>query len=289
MIYFLDKDHKYVSHESDDDKIDWTSVTTLIEMFSEEFDEKKVAYNCSTGKSKTKKYVGLSVNQILDLWSSENKRSTDLGSKYHLQKETKLISEHLQERDGLLYPVYPPIMHGEKKLSIPQRLTEGIYPEHMMYLKSAGICGQGDRLEIIKNFIDVYDHKTNKKLEFESYKNYQGKGKKMKSILSHLDDCNFIHYSIQLSIYMYMVKKHNYNLTPRNLVLEHVTFVIDEKDKYGFPTYLLDSDGNPVVEDVNNYKLDYMEREVIGIINFIKENPDFLINFKKKKYESKRA
>ncbi len=289
MIYFIEEGHKYCSHDSDPDKIDWTSVTTLIELFAEEFDEKKVAYNCSTGKSKTKKYNGLSVNQILDLWDSENKRATSLGSRYHWTKEKSLIDNPLQLREGILYPVYPPINHDNKKLSIPQRLTEGIYPEHMMFLKSAKICGQSDRVEIIKNFIDVYDHKTNKKLEFESWKNYQGKSKKMKSILSHLDDCNFIHYSIQLSIYMYMIKKHNYNLIPRNLVLEHATFVVDKYDKYGFPEYLLDPYGNPVVEDVVNYKVDYMEREAIGIINFIKENPDFLSNFKQKKYESKRA
>jgi len=289
MIYFIEENHKYCSHETDDDQIDWTSVTTLIEMFAEEFDEKKVAYNCSIGKSKTKKYIGLSVNQILDLWDSENKRSTALGSKYHLQKENNLIENPLQKRNGLLYPVYPPIISGERKLSIPQKLVEGVYPEHMMYLKSAKICGQSDRVEIIKNFIDVYDHKTNKKLEFEGWKNYQGKSKKMKSILAHLDDCNFIHYSIQLSIYMYMIKKHNYNLIPRNLVLEHATFVVEKYDSFGFPEYSLDYFGNPIVEDVTSYKLEYMEREVIGIINFIKENPDFLINFKRKKHESKRA
>lgn len=286
-ISFVEENHKYESLDSELLKIDWTSVTTIIEMFAEEFDSLKVASDCSSGKSKTKKYIGLKPKEILKIWDNENKRSTELGSRYHLQKELNLISEPLQERSGLLYPVYPPIYKNGKKIAIPQKLEEGVYPEHMMYLKSAKICGQSDRVEVIKNFIDVYDHKTNKKLEFESWKNFRGVGKKLKGILKHLDDCNYIHYSIQLSIYMYMIWKHNYNLVPRKLVLEHATFAVNSLDKYGFPIYELDQLGNPIVEDVTSYEVDYMEKEVISIINFLKENPTYLTNFKQKKYGSK--
>lgn len=281
-IYFTEEGHKYYSNDSDN--IDWTSVTTLLELFTEEFDERKVATKCSTGEGKTKKYIGLSVDDILDIWQKENKRATDLGSRYHYKKEKELIDNPLQERDGILYPVYPPIMHGNKKLSIPQQLNEGIYAEHMMYLKSAKICGQSDRVEIIKNFIDVYDHKTNKKLEFEGFKNRLGVSKKMLRILKHIDDCNFKHYSLQLSIYMYMLRKHNYNLIPRKLVLEHVLFETQSVDDYGFPIYYLDEDGNPIIKSKTDYTVDYMEREAISIINFVKENPGFLKAFKQKKY-----
>jgi hypothetical protein len=284
-IYFIEENHKYASIENDPDQIEWTSVTTLIEMFSESFDALKTASDCSSGKSKTKKYLGLPVNTILDLWDAENKRATDLGSRYHLQKEIALIDSVMQTREGLVYPVYPPVMQGSRKLAIPQKLEPGIYPEHMMYLKSAKICGQSDRVEIIQNFIDVFDHKTNKAIELESYRDRLGKSKKLKGILSHLDDCNYIHYSVQLSIYMYMLRKHNYNLIPRKLVLEHVRFALDKYDKYGFPIYHLDSSGNPIVEDITNYSVDYMEREVISILNFIKENPYFLNNFKKNKHK----
>jgi hypothetical protein len=282
MIYFTEAGHKYLSN--DGDNIEWTSVTTLLELFTEEFDERKVASKCSTGEGKTKKYIGLSVDDILDIWSKENKRATDLGSRYHYKKEKQLIDNPLQEREGLVYPVYPPIMSGDKKLSIPQQLTEGIYAEHMMFLKSAKICGQSDRVEIIKNYIDVYDHKTNKKLEFEGFKNRLGVSKKMLRILKHLDDCNFIHYSLQLSIYMYMIRKHNYNLTPRHLKLEHVLFETKSVDEYGFPIYHLDDQGNPIIKSITSHPVDYMEREAISIINFIKENSSFLKTFKEKKY-----
>ncbi len=284
-LYFTENGHLYKSHDYSPHQINWISGTAIVEMFAEIFDEKEMARKCSNGETKTKKYLGLSPVEILDVWHTENKRSTDAGSKYHLQKERKLISQPLQKREGLIYPVYPPIMLGDKKLSIPQKLEEGIYPEHLMYLMSAGICGQADRVEIIQKYIDIYDHKTNKKLEFESFKNRLGQSKKMMRILRHLDDCNFIHYSIQLSIYMYMVRKHNYNLTPRKLILEHATFEIEKVDKYGFPTYYTDSEGNPIVKDVTEHKVDYLEKEVIAIINYLKDNPDIVTAFKAKKHE----
>lgn len=284
-LYFTEENHLYKSPEYSPHQINWISGTAIVEIFTEVFDEMAVAIACSNGTSKTKKYIGLTPVEIIDIWHTENKRSTDAGSKYHLQKETKLISQPLQKREGLLYPVYPPIMIDGKKIAGPQKLEEGIYPEHMMYLLSAGICGQADRVEIIKKYIDLYDHKTNKKLEFESWKDRMGRSKKMLRILRHLDDCNFMHYSLQLSIYMYMIRKHNYNLTPRKLVLEHATFEIDKVDKYGFPTYLVDVEGNPVVKDVTSYNVDYLEKEVIAVINYIKDNPDIVKAFKERKHE----
>ena len=284
MISFREEGHIYKSLPSAPEQINWTSVTTIVELFCEEFDEQIVAHKCSIGlMGKNKPYRGMTVKAILDLWATENKRSTDLGSKYHLQKETQLIDSILVEREGLLYPVYPPIILNGEKLAIPQKLIPGVYAEHMMYLNSAGVCGQSDRVEIIDKYIDVYDHKTNKTLDFESYKNQMGKSKKMRGVLSHLDDCNYMHYTIQLSIYMYILRKHNYNLIPRNLVLEHVKFAVESKDKFGFPKYYTDLNGNPIIEDVTPYKVDYLEREVISIFNFIKENPEELAKFKLKR------
>lgn len=282
-VSFIEDGHKYASFE-DDIQIEWTSITSVIQMFHEHFDDKTQAYKCSTGQSKKKVYTGMTVNEILDLWASENKRATDLGHLYHLDKETELLKNSLVERENGLVPLYPPIMREGRKLAGPQKLTEGVYPEHLMYLKSAGICGQSDRVEIIKNFIDVFDHKTNKKLEFEGFKNRMNQAKKMLGVLSHLDDCNFIHYSIQLSLYMYMIRKHNYTLKPRRLELEHVVFKLKEKNKFDFPIYYTDDNGRAIVEDVQSYKVDYLEREAIAIVNFLMENPGFVKSYKLKKH-----
>ena len=44
-----------------------------------------------------------------------------------------------------------------------------------------------------------------KEIKKESYKNWEGISEKMSPPLQNLDDCNFIHYSLQRSIYMYII------------------------------------------------------------------------------------
>lgn len=56
--------------------------------------------------------------------------------------------------------------------------------------------------------------------------------------LSHLGDHNFNHYALQLSIYMYIVLKHNHNLKPGKLQIHHVLFEIEDRDSYGYPMLL---------------------------------------------------
>ena len=113
-----------------------------------------------------------------------------------------------------------------------QRLSEGIYPEHFVYLKSAGICGQADRVEVIQDTVDVVDYKTNKRIDKESYKDWQGISKKMLGPLAHLDDCNYNHYSLQLSLYLFIILKHNPRYKPGRLILQHVIFEKESENKY---------------------------------------------------------
>lgn len=162
------------------------------------------------------------------------------------------------------------------KFAPDQRLTEGVYPEHFVYLKSAGVCGQADRVEVIRNTIDLYDYKTNKEIKKESYRNWEGVSQRMLTPLEHLDDCNYYHYALQLSLYMYIMIKHNPNLKPGKLILHHIIFEEAGKDKYGNPVNKLDSDNNPIVKEVVPYELPYLKTEVISVINWLHENREKL-------------
>jgi hypothetical protein len=54
------------------------------------------------------------------------------------------------EREGVVVPIFKP--SGETngiRIAPSQKLDPGIYPEHMVYLKSAGICGQSDLVEVV--------------------------------------------------------------------------------------------------------------------------------------------
>lgn len=270
-IQFTAADHKYQSINQDE-KIEWLSVTSLVSLFKIPFDKEGQALKSS--RNKRSKWHGLSVQEIIEIWDKNNSVALDLGTWYHNEREQDIVSCDTIGRLGLNIPVYKPIEENGIKIAPEQNLVEGIYPEHMVFLKSAGICGQADRVEVIQNVLNIYDYKTNKEIKKESYKNYEGVSSKMLEPINHLDDCNYIHYALQLSIYMYIIIKHNPNLKPGKLVLEHITFKKSGDDKFGNPIYIKDDKGNPIVDKVIPYELPYLKREVINMIKYLQNNPE---------------
>jgi hypothetical protein len=270
-IQFTATDHKYQSINQDE-KIEWLSVTSLVSLFKIPFDKEGQALKSS--RNKRSKWHGLSVQEIIEIWDKNNSVALDLGTWYHNEREQDIVSCDTIGRLGLNIPVYKPIEENGIKIAPEQNLVEGIYPEHMVFLKSGGICGQADRVEVIQNVLNIYDYKTNKEIKKESYKNYEGVSSKMFEPINHLDDCNYIHYALQLSIYMYIIIKHNPNLKPGKLVLEHITFKKSGDDKFGNPIYIKDNKGNPIVDKVIPYELPYLKREVISMIKYLQNNPE---------------
>jgi hypothetical protein len=144
----------------------------------------------------------------------------------------------------------------------------------MVYLKSAGICGQSDLVEVVNSKVNIIDYKTNKEIKTESFKNWEGISDKMSHPISHLDDCNFNHYALQLSIYMYIILKHNRKLKPGKIYIHHVLFEIEGTDEYGYPITKYSSNGDPVIKEVIQMEVPYLADEVISIINWLYDNRD---------------
>lgn len=269
-IIFKPKDHQYLS--IDEANIDWISVTTLIGRFKQEFDAPAQAVK--SAKNPRSKWFGMKIPAILNAWKDESNRAIRQGSWYHDQQETNYSSLKNVERYGKLLPVVNPLydLHGNK-IAPTQKLHEGVYPEHFLYLKSAGVCGQSDLVEIADGKVHITDYKTNKEIKTSGFTNWEGITKKLKFPLSHMDDCNFNHYSIQLSMYLYIILKHNPYLSPGNIQLHHILFEeLDETDKFGYPVAVLDNDGNPMVKEIVPYEIPYLRDEVIQIIHWLQDH-----------------
>jgi hypothetical protein len=263
-VKFLPTEHKYVSIDPSEN-IQWTSVTSVISKFKEYFDADAIAEKSS--KNKKSKWYGMSPEDIKEAWKNESDRAINLGTWYHNQRESDILGCDTISRDGQDLKIFKSLELDGIKIAPNQKLKDGIYPEHFVYLKSAGICGQSDRVEVLNSKVDVYDYKTNKEIKLESYKNWEGISKKMFYPLSHLDDCNYNHYALQLSLYMYMIIKHNPRLKPGKLVLDHVIFEDDGVDQDGKKIYKLDLEGNPIIKNIERYELPYLKKEVISIIH----------------------
>jgi hypothetical protein len=269
-IAFKADDHSYVS--IDGEAIDWVSVTTLVSHFKKPFDAKKVAERVS--KSKKSKWYGIEPKVIQEIWNGESTRSTTLGTWYHNQREADLCSLSSMERDGVTIPVFSPVEVKEGlKIAPAQKLEPGVYPEHMVYLKSAGLCGQSDLVEVVNGKVNITDYKTNKKIDMESYVNWEGMPDKMLPPVDNLDDCHFYHYALQLSIYMYIILKHNPKLKPGRIFIHHVMFEVEAEDNWGYPVTKKDENGDPVIKEVKPIAVPYLVDEVQAIIHYMKDNP----------------
>ena len=273
-IYFNAEDHSYKS-KNPEDEIKWCSVTTVVSSLKKPFDAKKVSEKVS--KKQKSKWYGVDPKLIQEIWANEAKRATDLGTFYHNQREDDICALASMERENTTVPVVPPLeLVNGIKYAPSQKLQAGIYPEHMVYLKSAGICGQSDLVEVVNGKVNIIDYKTNKEIKTESFVNWEGMSERMLPPVSHLDDCNFNHYALQLSIYMYIILKHNPKLLPGTIYIHHVTFEVEGEDKWGYPIAKKDANGDPIVKEVIPMKVPYLYDEVIAIMNHMKENPNFL-------------
>jgi len=289
MLIFEPENHKYVSADSSDNTL-WVSVTTLVSFFKQPFDAKKISERSSKKKSTTNKWYGMDPVEIQNVWKAESKRATDLGTWYHNQREADLTSCETIERHGTVLPVVKPITNDKGyKIAPSQKLIPGIYPELLVFLRSVGICGQSDLVEIVNDSIFITDYKTNKEIKTQSFVNWEGVKQKMKAPLSHLDDCNYYHYALQLSIYMYIIQKHNPKLKPGGLTLHHIIFETDGEDNFGYPITRLTPQGDPIVREVIFYELPYLKDEVMTLLQWFKEPQNqsiILEHIKSKKNEA---
>lgn len=155
-------------------------------------------------------------------WKRENLNSLDRGNGIHNYEENKLYRKGY---DLLPYPV--PVQervggNGRNKILI--NLTDGVYPEMMLWRHDCKIAGRADKAIIASDTIEEErhfkyvhhirrmsfdDHKTNKIIRTESFQR-EGKYDMMLGPIDHLQDCELNHYILQLSIYQYMAEYHGF-------------------------------------------------------------------------------
>lgn len=266
ILKFTAHNHKYTSAED----INWLSVTSLISNFKQPFDADTIA--AKVAKSKKSKWYGMTPAEIKEAWKAEANRATTLGTWYHNQREADICGLENMERHGVTVPVFKPVESDGVKYSPEQKLKEGVYPEHMVYLKSAGICGQSDLVEVIDGKVHITDYKTNKEIKVEGFTNWEGITQKMSPPVSHLDDCHVNHYALQLSMYMFIILKHNPKLRPGTLTIHHIIFEEAGRDRFDNPIPALDTHGDPIVTDIVQYDLPYLKSEAIALIHWLEDN-----------------
>lgn len=248
-IAFNDENHVYFDVTDSSKK--YISVTTLIHKFTQDFDsafwsaykaleklipadswkiEKKSLLNSKRFDKSILDLYNISENDfnkvqqdILDSWEKEKNDACERGTKIHAELENSFY----KGGDNLSMQKFG--LGGKfvcKKDYSDLDLEYGVYPEYLIYRESDDgillLAGQVDLIIKSGNEITIVDHKTNKKIDQKGgYNTSTRSSAKMKYPLNNLDDCNFYHYTMQLSTYAWMLQKINPNFIIKDLILNH--------------------------------------------------------------------
>jgi len=261
-VTFKEEGHVYESFPA----VSWTSVTKVVEMFCPHFDDRNQAITSS--QNERSKWYGIDPTEILELWEMERNRSTEAGSWFHHQMELKAIKAGTKLHRGKTLNVFETGFVKGIKEARDQVLTDGVYPEHLIFNEKIGVCGQSDLVFVADNILDISDYKTNKEMKLKSYVNRNGESQMMRTPIDNLEDCNFFHYALQLSIYMKLILIKNPHLKPGILELIHIIFEVHHYDQYGFPVLVRERDGYKVKE-IKKYKCPYLEKEAVLVLKKI--------------------
>ena len=183
------------------------STTGLISQYEQEFDSESTSLIVAQKR-------GVTQSQVLEEWRVENLHSTIKGSMVHEfaqslweGKEYKFDYSNIPQEidiDRLKKDVEKLIPQAINFYNDYKDMYELIGCEIYLGDEEYDECGATDQILYNKytGGIAIIDYKTNKEIKRESYRH-----KKMLIPLQKYDDCNYIHYSIQLSGYKFKFEK----------------------------------------------------------------------------------
>lgn len=196
------ENHQYILTENPD--IRFISCTTLVSQYFKEFDALKIATKLTKSNIK---YNHMKPHELMREWTD----ARDQGTLTH-----KELEEYITIGKE---PLMPKSRSGVEWLKKYIDLSGEIYPELIVFSEELGIAGTVDLLvyNTTTEKYDIYDWKTNKAIVEFGYGGKCG----TKPATSHLPDCNFSHYSLQLSMYKYLLQNFH-NVEIGNLTLLHL-------------------------------------------------------------------
>lgn len=226
-ITFIEEDHSYFYNGKR-----CTSVTSLVSKFQKPFDDIIAV--------KYAKKHGLDVGYVRNMWKENGEETAFVGSEVHKYAENIFFSKHYtpewNPRTEVLCRMIDKF-HDDSRLTLIPIRAELIIGDEAL-----GLCGMIDKLfyNTVSKEIEIWDYKTSKKIDrYSTYKKF------FTNRLSHLQDCEFVKFSLQLSAYKKIIEK-NTNIKIGN---SYICWINEVNDTYKV------------------IKTDFLEREVDIMFN----------------------
>lgn len=246
-------------HRYSYDGYTYCSATQLIEKFKHHFDVEERSLYMADRYGNTPQYWK-------DKWKNENGKSLIRGNNIHDKEERELYRQRFIEvkSEQILSSRTTPFITPTQILPVTSydsdlsyyNLPDAVYPEMLLWRHDYGIAGRSDKVILQKfrrypgtvdRIAHIEDYKTNKAIRQYSYEDKSGY-RMMLGPLSHLMDCEWVYYALQLSIYQFMLEWHGF--FPGNRRIIHFPHEIEG---LGTP--------RPKV-----YELPYLRDEVIAML-----------------------
>jgi len=253
-VTLREEDHRYF----DQDGIEFMSQSKFWSQFKPAFPEDMQFRSAGkqlreAGETVTAESIQKRGNELKSQWNSWTKDSQDHGTIIHneLEKYGKGMS--------LMHPSFKEMCDYVYRDHL---LKHQWWNEQVFFLEDDLIAGTCDRVAARTNstrsIIDIDDYKTNQRRGIEFEDKY---GKRMIGPLSHLENCNYNHYSLQDSTYAYMVEK-TFGLKIGNLGIWYIKGVLEKVKEI----HIL-KDWSAV-----RYPVPYMKLEVEAAIEYHREH-----------------
>ena len=230
-------------------------VSSVIAQYKHPFDPYKKAAN---GKTLLQNYViknGQTEQYWLAKWAEKTAWACEKGSAFHDLKEMVVNGRGIHKAGSIEMPV----QNVNKLWQLPNHegnfelLWPGVYAELCVWNYRYRIAGTADVITIYPNrTFDIDDYKTNGEFKTEAFK-----GQPMKYPCTNLPDCHLGHYTLQLSLYAWLLSQ--FGLKPNKLRLHH--YDIPDKDVEGIVKHGILPGIEPTI-----YEVPYVEREVYLIM-----------------------
>ena len=170
-------------------------------------------------------------------WEVEKNDACEKGSAIHNQlEEASYHAQHVKDEENTIYRV-----SQNNILALQDFTTNGAYPELLIYNDFYMVAGQADKVFKEGRRVDIHDYKTCKDITTEGFR-----GETLLAPFDHLPNANYWIYTLQLSMYAWMLEKCGYEVGSLQM------HWIRGKDKF-------DKERNHAVE---TFTLPYLKQEV---------------------------
>lgn len=206
-IVFDEEPHVYYVNGNPDN----VSVTTLVHQYFPKFDADVIISRMMNSKNwKNSKYYGKTADEIKNQWTSTGLDATTKGTRMHLSIELFYNGQDVTEYENdIEFNMFRTFYEDHKDQLTPYRTEWEVYDEEHRIAGSIDMVFENNS----DGTFSIYDWKRSKEIKLKN--GYSSRG------FDHMKDyhdCNYVHYSLQLNIYKYILETH-YGKTIRDMYL----------------------------------------------------------------------